>query len=31
MDNAQTKAPWHLWVAGVIAVLFNALVCLTSS
>lgn len=25
MDNAQTKAPWHLWVVGSIAVLFNSI------
>lgn len=25
MTNATARAPWHLWVVGVIAVLFNAI------
>ncbi|MBV6417120.1 MAG: hypothetical protein CMLOHMNK_01758 [Steroidobacteraceae bacterium] len=25
MTNAASKAPWHLWVVGVLAVLFNAI------
>ncbi len=25
MDTAQTRAPWHLWVVGAIAVLFNSI------
>ena len=25
MDNTQTKAPWHLWLVGVVAVLFNSI------
>lgn len=25
MAGARTRAPWHLWVVGVIAVLFNAI------
>ncbi len=25
MTNTPTKAPWHLWLVGVIAVLFNAI------
>jgi hypothetical protein len=25
MSEAPTKTPWHLWLVGVIAVLFNAI------
>lgn len=25
MDNTKMKAPWHLWVVGIIAVLFNSI------
>lgn len=25
MTDAPTKAPWHLWLVGVVAVLFNAI------
>lgn len=25
MQTAATKAPWHLWVVGIIAVLFNSI------
>ena len=25
MNDAKLKAPWHLWVVGIIAVLFNSI------